>query len=661
MSPPESEYSRSTARRRSTVWAWVFLAVLLVAAVIVWQVRRLQLAGASEARFDAATHALAEDGLERALEPYARFVDELAAKAEGDGLTREEFLADPGIDSIESKLPANYAAIITERTPDEDLPALGERISTFEGSFGTPTVVALDPGTGRTHQVIVHAAPDLTRFNAIGLDVDFLISEGSLLESTDTGAALVGVVDFTLIDEIPQLLDGSKTPEDLLEAEASGPTSDPGTQPVARDWLGIIAAPWFDATGEPAGVAAMVVFLEAAVAPAVQAEPGIGLDIEGPITEIPLFQELQPGGEHLLAAMPGPPVRIVGDGYRGQDEATVFGAPWQLGFTEMEGFPETGTAEEWVWLGAGVLISLALFGLAYSQLRARDRAYEMVDEATADLRVSEERFRRAFESEKELAERLREADELKAEFVSMASHELRTPLTAATAFVDTVLLQWDRLDDDKRKELLSRASGNAKELTRLIDQLLASVRLDDAAMAVEPEPLGLLSLVSGVVEPIAPLLADHELDIEIDDAITVMAGSEAFSHVLGNLLTNAAKYSEPGTPIRVSARRTASTDGDDGAGMVAISVSDEGDGIPPEDLERVFERFFQSTASTRSSRAGLGVGLAIVRRYVEALGGEISVASTVGEGSTFTFTLRDATAPSEPSGGGGAQDEPART
>ncbi len=85
------------------------------------------------------------------------------------------------------------------------------------------------------------------------------------------------------------------------------------------------------------------------------------------------------------------------------------------------------------------------------------------------LRRSEERFRNAFEDEKKLAERLQEADRLKSEFLSMASHELRTPLTAAAAFVDTVLVQWERLDEEKRKELLARASGNAKELTRLIE------------------------------------------------------------------------------------------------------------------------------------------------------------------------------------------------
>lgn len=627
------------ARRGSRVWAWIMLAVLLATTVGVWLVRRTDIEEATQERFDNASDEIAGPRLEQAFAPYADLVQTMANRATA-GLSREQFLGFVGEQQLEDSTPATYVAVVTERVPDAELSEFGERIGEFTSpNFGSPTLQVPDVGSG-DHEVILHASPDATRFNAIGLDVDFLISDESLFERESGGPAMIGAIDFALVESL-----------------GSGGFDEGAPQ----QWLAVIAMRYASDDGAHTGISAVVVHLDDIIGGLAEEAPGVGTQVEGETIAVPGVAE---GGKRILATEPTVPASdIVESGFSSVRDSDVLGAPWTLTFRELSGFEKGDASNQWIWLGSGILVSLLLFGLVYSQLRSRDRAYDMVDEATAELRVSEERMRQAFENEKELAQRLQESDDLKAEFVSMASHELRTPLTAATAFVDTVLLQWDRLDEEKRKELLGRASGNAKELTRLIDQLLASVRLDDAAMAIDPEPLDLAPLVAGVVEPITPLLAEHELEVDIAEGIAVMAGSEAFGHVLGNLLTNAAKYSEPGTTIRVSARRMkAEVDGDErDEGMVGVSVSDEGDGIPPDDLDRVFDRFFQSTASPRSSRAGLGVGLAIVRRYVEAQGGEISVASTVGEGSTFTFTLPDAAVPPEPARSVGSDDEPART
>jgi signal transduction histidine kinase len=225
---------------------------------------------------------------------------------------------------------------------------------------------------------------------------------------------------------------------------------------------------------------------------------------------------------------------------------------------------------------------------------------------------------------------LEAADALKSEFLSTVSHELRTPLTATKGFVDTVLLQWDRLDDAQRRQLLQRASANADELARLIDQLLDYSRLDTGTVQVFPAPAELATLIESLVARMAPVLASHPVVIEARPGIVVDVDSAAFAHVLGNLLTNAANFSSDGSPIRV----VTGTE----AGQAVVAVHDDGIGIDVEEHDRIFERFYRVGGDSGTGR-GTGIGLAIAARFVELLGGGIRVESEPGEGSTFSFTL----------------------
>ena len=242
----------------------------------------------------------------------------------------------------------------------------------------------------------------------------------------------------------------------------------------------------------------------------------------------------------------------------------------------------------------------------------------------------------AFEKEHKAALHLGQADRLKSDFVSTVSHELRTPLTSICGFVDTVLLQWERLDDDAKKELLERTSWNAKELRRLIEQVLAFSALD----AGEHLPgLGAYWLRPGIeelVRHIAPAMRDCPVEIDIPSDLVVLANTETIHHAIGNLLTNAGKFSPAGSPVRVEARA-------EGA-MARVSVIDRGRGIAPDEQERIFERFYRS-AATGDTR-GTGIGLAIVRTSVEAIGGTVAVTSTPGEGSRFDVLLPLAGLPS---------------
>lgn len=234
------------------------------------------------------------------------------------------------------------------------------------------------------------------------------------------------------------------------------------------------------------------------------------------------------------------------------------------------------------------------------------------------------------EQERLAAAHLAAVDELKNEFVSTVSHELRTPLTSIGGFVDTVLLRWDQLADEDKKELLRRAAWNTGELRRLIEQVLTFSSLDAIDLAAEARPYALRRGIEELVAHMAPALRECRVSVEIDDDLVVMATDEAITHAVGNLLTNASKFSPAGSLIRVVGRR-------DGP-VARLAVIDEGPGVPEAERERIFDRFYRGT-TTRSTR-GTGIGLAIVKTSVEALGGGVDLRqSAEGAGATFEVTL----------------------
>jgi len=235
----------------------------------------------------------------------------------------------------------------------------------------------------------------------------------------------------------------------------------------------------------------------------------------------------------------------------------------------------------------------------------------------------------AYDRERQLTERLREADRLKSEFVALASHQLRTPLTATKGFIDTVLFQWDRLDDGTRQNMVQRAAVSADELGRLLTQLLDLSRIESDDMHLDIHPLVVVDAVDEIVTSLTPLLR-HEIVVDVAGDLVALADRDAFRHVVDNLLANAIKFSPSGTRISVCGSRE--------HGEVLVEVVDQGPGIALEEQERIFERFYRASPS-RDSSGGTGLGLAIAQRYVDALGGRIWVESELGAGATFVFAL----------------------
>jgi signal transduction histidine kinase len=264
-------------------------------------------------------------------------------------------------------------------------------------------------------------------------------------------------------------------------------------------------------------------------------------------------------------------------------------------------------------LGFGVVVGAAPYLPRY-----RRRQRELLDQ-----------WARASEREHAVAAKFTQADHQKSEFLALVSHELRTPLTAVKGFVDTVLLHWDRLPDDRRRELLTRASSNADELGRLVRQLMEFGRSESGPIEIAPSQLDVAAAVDVALLGIAPVTARHHIEVDVTDELMVDADADAFNHVLVNLLTNAVKFSRAGSRVRVCARRA----GDE----VVVSVSDEGAGIAPDEQERIFDRFYQSRNGDHAR--GTGIGLTIAQRFTAQHGGRIWVESEPGHGATFSFTM----------------------
>jgi PAS domain S-box-containing protein len=233
---------------------------------------------------------------------------------------------------------------------------------------------------------------------------------------------------------------------------------------------------------------------------------------------------------------------------------------------------------------------------------------------------------------KRMEQALREADRRKDEFLAMLAHELRNPL-AAIANARLVAQGTAAADEQEwAEEVIDRQLSH---LSRMIDDLLDVSRITRGKIRLRVEPLEVLSAVNSAVEAVRPLVAErkHELTVTLTPgALLVRADPTRLEQVVVNLLTNAAKYTPSGGHIRLNAGRE--------AGEVVLRVRDDGMGIPPEMLPKMFELFAQGERSIARSEGGLGIGLTIVRKLVELHGGTIAAASEgPGRGSEFVVRL----------------------
>jgi len=230
--------------------------------------------------------------------------------------------------------------------------------------------------------------------------------------------------------------------------------------------------------------------------------------------------------------------------------------------------------------------------------------------------------------------REREIERMKAEFLSTISHELRTPLTSIKGSLGLVLGGAAGTLSADARELLDIARSNTDRLVRVINQILDMMLLERGQALIRPVPMPLGPSLQHALRAVAAPAQEAGVEIRVqasEDLPNVLADARRVEQVTVNLLTNAIKYSPRGREVLVSARA------EDGA--VHVSVQDFGRGMSPEFLARLFEKFEHADSSLTRESQGMGLGLAISRHIVEAMGGRIWAESKENEGSVFHFTL----------------------
>jgi PAS domain S-box-containing protein len=227
------------------------------------------------------------------------------------------------------------------------------------------------------------------------------------------------------------------------------------------------------------------------------------------------------------------------------------------------------------------------------------------------------------------AERLEELDRLRDQFIAMVSHDLRTPLTAARAAL--ILLQTSALEKHGPAEraLVDNARRNIDRLNLLIDDLLTLNQCEAGILRLDCEPLDLRAVVTDAIAAVHPLIREkgQALEVDLPEPLPTDGDARRLEQVLVNLLANAHHYTPAGTRITVSARSE--------EGAILLSVRDTGPGIPPEELECIFERFHRLT----SADGGSGLGLTIALSLVQLHHGRIWAESGPGAGATFCVAL----------------------
>ncbi|MGD0615932.1 MAG: ATP-binding protein [Verrucomicrobiota bacterium] len=277
---------------------------------------------------------------------------------------------------------------------------------------------------------------------------------------------------------------------------------------------------------------------------------------------------------------------------------------------------------------ANNLYFLALTGVIVvtgSYVHSRWRFREFV------LRYELDQNRKALE---ESNQKLKELDQIKSRFFANISHELRTPLTLLLAPLETLLRRFNRSLDQETRELLTTMHANGMRLLKLINDLLALVRLESGRMEVRQEPVEVAEFVKGLASAARQVADDKRLKLEtyVDPGLdTVLADRDKLEKILLNLIFNALKFTPSGGRVSLRAEKQNEE--------LVLTVADTGMGISEKNLPFVFDRFWQADGSSKRKYQGVGIGLALVKELTEVQAGKVDVQSQEGKGTTFTVRL----------------------
>jgi PAS domain S-box-containing protein len=227
----------------------------------------------------------------------------------------------------------------------------------------------------------------------------------------------------------------------------------------------------------------------------------------------------------------------------------------------------------------------------------------------------------------------REVDQLKSALVSTVSHELRTPLTMIQGFSELLLSR--EVAPEQVREALEMINSSAMRLSRLIDDLLSVSRIESGRLVIRKGPVELEEVLQEVA---ASFPRDPEIRIDVNGGVPpLLADRDMLFQIVTNLVSNAVKYSLPGSPVAVSANQKGES--------VEVSVEDRGIGMTEEEIAQLFQKFWRVDRPEVKNAGGTGLGLYITKNLVELQGGQLWVRSDYGSGSTFSFSLPLATHP----------------
>lgn len=227
--------------------------------------------------------------------------------------------------------------------------------------------------------------------------------------------------------------------------------------------------------------------------------------------------------------------------------------------------------------------------------------------------------------------KIRQLEQMRADFVANASHELRTPITSIRGFAETLIDMGE--EDPKKQKFLDIIYRESLRLEDIVNDILKLASAEYSDESGQLEAVAVYQLIEEVSQTLAKKMSKKSLTwvLEGDRALTITCDSKQLSQILLNLLTNAINYTEAGGEISVQFFEE--------EGRLILQVQDTGIGIPKADQEKIFERFYRVNKGRSRQTGGTGLGLAIVKNMLEKMDGQISLTSQLGEGSTFTISL----------------------
>ncbi len=239
-----------------------------------------------------------------------------------------------------------------------------------------------------------------------------------------------------------------------------------------------------------------------------------------------------------------------------------------------------------------------------------------------------------FEAQKATVKKMKEIERMKSEFVSTVTHELRTPMTPLKSTIEMFLDGTLGELSEKQKKYMDMMSRNIERLAQFTTEVLTLSRLESGRYKLSPRTIDMYKTLEPVIEMMQSKARskNSEIIFKVPEGISAYADGDSLGIVVTNLTNNAIVHTHEGTRITVSARNL-------NADRIELSIADNGEGIPEEAIENLFDRFYQAKRESGSGYHGTGVGLAVCKALVEEMGGEISVESKQGEGTAFKFTL----------------------